>query len=128
MRVPRRGGDQSSTWQNSSDYCHFRRSIVRAPTAILSGMSRVTELPAADPTAARTHFEGLLAYETDCWDVHTSLGDAQRLRSARRACATVVRAGARAGCRESAAWKDQRAESGHVFRRHALRRLLQRTA
>ncbi|HEX7778659.1 MAG TPA: rhodanese-like domain-containing protein [Vicinamibacterales bacterium] len=46
-------------------------------TAILSGMSRVTELPAADPTAARTHFEGLLAYETDCWDVHASLGDAQ---------------------------------------------------
>jgi rhodanese-related sulfurtransferase len=41
------------------------------------GMSRVTELPAADPTAARTHFEGLLAYETDCWDVHASLGDAQ---------------------------------------------------
>jgi rhodanese-related sulfurtransferase len=40
-------------------------------------MSRVTELPAADPTAARTHFEGLMAYETDCWDVHASLGDAQ---------------------------------------------------
>jgi rhodanese-related sulfurtransferase len=40
-------------------------------------MSRVTELPAADPAAARTHFEGLMAYETDCWDVHASLGDAQ---------------------------------------------------
>jgi rhodanese-related sulfurtransferase len=40
-------------------------------------MSRVTELPAADPVGARTHFEGLLAFETDCWDVHASLGDAQ---------------------------------------------------
>jgi len=41
-------------------------------------MSRVTELPAADPVAARAHFEGLLAFETDCWDVHASLGgDAQ---------------------------------------------------
>lgn len=41
-------------------------------------MSRVTDLPAADPLAACAHFEGLLAFETDCWDVHTSLGgDAQ---------------------------------------------------
>jgi rhodanese-related sulfurtransferase len=37
-------------------------------------MSRVTELTAADPAAARAHFEGLLAFETDCWDVHTALG------------------------------------------------------
>ena len=49
-----------------------------APAAILSGMSRVTELQAADPIGARTHFEALLAFETDCWDVHASLGgDAQ---------------------------------------------------
>jgi rhodanese-related sulfurtransferase len=40
-------------------------------------MSRVTELPAADPVGARTHFAGLLAFETDCWDVHASLGDGQ---------------------------------------------------
>jgi rhodanese-related sulfurtransferase len=40
-------------------------------------MSRVTELPVADPSGARAHFEGLLAFETDCWDVHVSLGDAQ---------------------------------------------------
>jgi rhodanese-related sulfurtransferase len=41
-------------------------------------MSRVTELPAADPTDAREHFDRLLAFETDCWDVHASLGgDAQ---------------------------------------------------
>jgi rhodanese-related sulfurtransferase len=37
-------------------------------------MSRVTELPAADPLDARTHFESLLAFETDCWDVQASLG------------------------------------------------------
>lgn len=37
-------------------------------------MSRVTELPAADPAAAHAHFEALLAFETDCWDVHVSLG------------------------------------------------------
>jgi rhodanese-related sulfurtransferase len=40
-------------------------------------MSRVTELPAADPNGARTHFEDLLAFETDCWDVHASLGEAK---------------------------------------------------
>ena len=41
-------------------------------------MSRVTELPAADSGAACAHFERLLAFETDCWDVHASLGgDAQ---------------------------------------------------
>jgi len=37
-------------------------------------MSRVTELSAADPIDARAHFESLLAFETDCWDVHASLG------------------------------------------------------
>ena len=41
-------------------------------------MSRVTERPAADSIGARAHFERLLAFETDCWDVHASLGaDAQ---------------------------------------------------
>ena len=38
-----------------------------------AAMSRVTEIPAADPVSARTHFENLLAFETDCWDVHASL-------------------------------------------------------
>ena len=33
----------------------------------------VTEVPAADSHAARTHFEGLLGFETDCWDVHAAL-------------------------------------------------------
>lgn len=36
--------------------------------------SLVAEIPAAPPAAARAHFESLLGYETDCWDVHESLG------------------------------------------------------
>jgi rhodanese-related sulfurtransferase len=35
---------------------------------------RVTEFAAASPDAALAHFEGLLAFETDCWDVHAALG------------------------------------------------------
>lgn len=30
--------------------------------------------PAAEPADAARHFEALLAYETDCWDVHEALG------------------------------------------------------
>ena len=33
----------------------------------------VTEVPAADSNTARMHFEGLLGFETDCWDVHAAL-------------------------------------------------------
>ena len=33
----------------------------------------VTETPAASSGAALRHFEGMLAFETDCWDVHKSL-------------------------------------------------------
>jgi rhodanese-related sulfurtransferase len=35
--------------------------------------SPVTEVPAAESSMAVAHFERLLAYETDCWDVHASL-------------------------------------------------------
>lgn len=45
---------------------------------ILPGMSRVTDLAAADPDDARAYFESLLAFETDAWDVHASLGDDAR--------------------------------------------------
>lgn len=34
----------------------------------------VTRTPAAPSDLAVAHFSGLLAYETDCWDVHESLG------------------------------------------------------
>ena len=36
-------------------------------------VSTVTEVPAADPATAQAHFEALLAFETDCWDVHAAL-------------------------------------------------------
>lgn len=35
--------------------------------------SPVTERPAAEPQEAAGHFESLLRFETDCWDVHASL-------------------------------------------------------
>jgi rhodanese-related sulfurtransferase len=33
----------------------------------------VTDIPAADPKDALKHFESLLSYETDCWDIHSAL-------------------------------------------------------
>jgi rhodanese-related sulfurtransferase len=38
----------------------------------------VTEIPAAPAGAALQHFENMLAFETDCWDVHESLKAAER--------------------------------------------------
>ena len=38
-----------------------------------TSISRVAEVPAANPDDAVRHFERLLALETDCWDVHESL-------------------------------------------------------
>jgi rhodanese-related sulfurtransferase len=35
--------------------------------------SPVTEVPAAPPAVALGHFEALLAFETDCWDVHEAM-------------------------------------------------------
>jgi len=42
------------------------------PTMI-SSERPVTDVPAADPADARAHFQALLRYETDCWDVHAAL-------------------------------------------------------
>jgi rhodanese-related sulfurtransferase len=40
----------------------------------LPGAQRpVTDISAADPERALAHFQGLLEFETDCWDVHTAL-------------------------------------------------------
>lgn len=36
-------------------------------------MSYVTEIAAAPSTAALAHFEAVMQYETDCWDVHHAL-------------------------------------------------------
>jgi rhodanese-related sulfurtransferase len=38
----------------------------------------VTEIPAAPAGAALQHFVNMLAFETDCWDVHESLKAAER--------------------------------------------------
>ena len=35
--------------------------------------SMVSRPPAADPARAMAHFEGLLEFETDCWDVHHAI-------------------------------------------------------
>jgi rhodanese-related sulfurtransferase len=40
--------------------------------------THVTETAAAPPEAAVRHFEEMLAFETDCWDVHESLKSADR--------------------------------------------------
>lgn len=40
---------------------------------MIANKSPVTEVAVADSSVARTHFEGLLSFETDCWDVHASL-------------------------------------------------------
>jgi rhodanese-related sulfurtransferase len=37
------------------------------------GKSEVTGIPAASAKDALLHFEGLLSFETDCWDLHAAL-------------------------------------------------------
>ena len=39
----------------------------------ISSERPVTDVAAADPESALAHFQKLLAYETDCWDVHAAL-------------------------------------------------------
>ena len=41
--------------------------------SLLSAERPVTDVPAADSREALAHFEKLLAFETDCWDVHVAL-------------------------------------------------------
>ena len=36
--------------------------------------SSITDIAAADPKTALEHFESLLSFETDCWDVHAAIG------------------------------------------------------
>ena len=40
---------------------------------LLSAERPVTDVPAAPSGEALAHFEKLLAFETDCWDVHSAL-------------------------------------------------------
>ena len=41
--------------------------------SLLSAERPVTDVAAAPPSEALAHFEKLLAFETDCWDVHAAL-------------------------------------------------------
>ena len=41
--------------------------------SLLNAERPVTDVPAAPPGEALAHFEKLLAFETDCWDVHAAL-------------------------------------------------------
>jgi rhodanese-related sulfurtransferase len=43
----------------------------------LTTIAPALETPAADSASALSHFEGLLRFETDCWDVHASLARAE---------------------------------------------------
>lgn len=43
----------------------------------LVSRSPVTQVPAATSAVALAHFEGLLALETDCWDVHAALASSE---------------------------------------------------
>jgi rhodanese-related sulfurtransferase len=49
----------------------FRENSV--PANLVSSL--VTQFPPADSQTAERHFAALLSLETDCWDVHASLGD-----------------------------------------------------
>ena len=42
---------------------------------LISATSRISELAAADSADALRHFERLLTFETDCWDVHEAILD-----------------------------------------------------
>ena len=42
----------------------------------LANVAPAVAVPPADSSSALAHFEGLLRFETDCWDVHASLARA----------------------------------------------------
>lgn len=49
------------------------RNIVYIKGDIMSSL--VSRPPAADSSRALAHFEGLLEFETDCWDVHHAISN-----------------------------------------------------
>ena len=71
-------------WQNFSPYWRFCLSICSVERRKLRTVmptlipSPVTAIAAADPVTALDHFEKLLAFETDCWDVHAALAAGQQ--------------------------------------------------
>ncbi len=59
----------------------------------------VTAMPAATSADAVAHFEALLAFETDCWDVHEAM--------ARPDCGFVVLDVAARSCSRSVMYRDR---------------------
>lgn len=47
--------------------------------ALSTHLSPITSIPAASPRDVQAHFEALLSFETDCWDVHAELSNPQRI-------------------------------------------------
>ncbi len=45
---------------------------------LMKRVAPILEVAAAEPKAALAHFEGLLQFETDCWDVHASMRGPER--------------------------------------------------
>jgi rhodanese-related sulfurtransferase len=57
----------------------------------LNAVLPVNEMPAADAQSAQAHFQNLLRFETDCWDVHASLQDSDGQGADRRFVVLDVR-------------------------------------
>ena len=67
---------RSDTFSPTAAKCRESNMARRAMLCFvpeLSTANAVTAVPAAASNHALRHFEALLAYETDCWDVHQAL-------------------------------------------------------
>jgi hypothetical protein len=53
--------------------CRLNKESKTPMTQLLNAASLVSEVGAANPIDALTHFEQLLTFETDCWDVHEAM-------------------------------------------------------
>jgi len=80
--LPPHAGDRG-TCQDFNAYWHFFLShevpfSAKVTLRPILSPSHVTGTPAADPAVALEHFERLLAFETDCSDVHAAIEAGQR--------------------------------------------------
>src|SRR5215470_340206 len=62
--------ESSSEWEESMCAQFQERKIM---PNLLRATSQVSEIAAAGPSEALRHFERLLTFETDCWDVHEAM-------------------------------------------------------
>ena len=92
----------------------------------------VTDVPAAPAADALAHFQRLLSFETDCWDVHTALGAGHPgfvvldVRSPEDFAAGHVPGALNLPHRRIARAEPVRPPAGHAIRRVLLRPALQR--